>query len=242
MRTKVALLLVCILLASGLIMLKPALPQISPAIPEFTVKLDDRSYDVVNATGTYHVEKQFVDVVIKNTGPLSFYAVVNDSIVKLYYNVRFKGHNQDWENATISPNMAPSVLNYTTVQFGVGSTNPDPGGFSIWLGNTTTSGKVDFQVLGVDGFYTKISDASPHCWRNSNFSVFNETGRSAWSDSQTISLDASTPNSSTDTPSNPNLILPATIIAAATIVILASALIYLTRHRKQSSPSKLGSI
>jgi len=191
MRAKVALLLIFIILASSLIMIKPALNQISPAVPEFTLKIEDRSYNVVNATGTYHIEKKFIDVDIKNTTPYSFYAVVNDSLVKLYYNIRFKAHSQDWTEAYVSPNLAPLDSNYTTVKFGIGSVNPDPGGFSIWLGNTITSGQVDFQVRGVDGFYTKLTAENPPCWRIPELSAFNETGRSAWSTTQTITIPTS---------------------------------------------------
>lgn len=180
MRAKVAVFLIFILLPSSLIMIQPALTQFSPAVPGFTLKIDDKSYDVTNATGTYHVEKEFIDVVINNTNPYSFYAVVNDSIVKLYYNIRFKAPSQDWTEAYVSPNLVPLNSNYTTVEFGIGSVNPDPGGFSIWLGNIT-SGQVDFQVRAVNGFYTKLTAETPSCWRIPELSGFNETGSSAWS-------------------------------------------------------------
>ncbi|MCL5948846.1 MAG: hypothetical protein M1490_00005 [Candidatus Bathyarchaeota archaeon] len=192
MRTKIALLLIFVILASGLIAIEPAFTQISPNVPTFTLKIEDDSRDIVNATGTYYVQIRFIDVVIKNDAPLSHYAVVNESIVKLYYNIRVKDHNQDWTTAIVTPNLAPSTANYTTVKFGLGSTNPDPGGWSIWIGNITSSGQVDFQVLGVDGFYTKLVD-NPPCWRIPQYSVFNETGRSAWSNTQTITI----PNGST---------------------------------------------
>jgi hypothetical protein len=87
----------------------------------------------------------------------------------------------------VTPNLAPSTTGCTTVKFGLGKTNPDPGGWSIWIGNITKSGQVDIQVLGVDGFYTKLID-DPPCWRIPQYSVFNETGRSAWSSTQTIAI------------------------------------------------------
>ena len=186
MRAKIALLLIFVMLVSGLIAIEPALTQISPKVPNFTLKIEDASHDIVNATGTYHIAIKFVDVVINNTGELSNYAVVNETLVKLYYNIRVKDHaTQDW--ALVTPNLAPSTTNYTTVKFGLGSTNPDPGGWSIWIGNITKSGQVDFQVLGIDGFYTKLID-NPPCWRIPQDSVFNETGRSAWSTTQTITI------------------------------------------------------
>ncbi len=188
MQAKVALILIFIILTTSLITVKPAFTQISPTVPQFTLKIEDRSYDVVNATGTYHIEKKFIDVNIQNAYPYSFYAVVNDSIVKLYYNIRYKAYSQDWTDANVTPNLAPLDSNYTTVKFGIGSVNPDPGGFSIWLGNTTISGQVDFQVRGVDGFYTKLTAENPPCWRIPTLSGFNETGASDWSATQTITL------------------------------------------------------
>ena len=244
MKLRFTLLLIIVLLSSNLIMIEPATTQVSPAIPEFTLKLEDQSRDVVNASGTYHLEIKFIDVVIRNTVPYSFYSVVNDSIVKLYYNVHIKGHSQDWGNATIYGNLAPQDKN-TTIKFGLGSTNPDPGGWSIWLGNITNESQIDFQVRGINGFYTKITNEMPSCWRNQNFSIFNETGRSAWSDTQTIALPTgSTPESATSTPSGifstATLFLPVSIVVAATIiVILAAALTFLLKHGKQKKPYKI---
>jgi hypothetical protein len=187
MRTKIALLLSFLMLASGLVALQPAFTQISPNTPTFTLKLEDHSHTIVNASGTYRIEIKFIDVVIDNTGELSNYAVVNETLVKLYYNVRVKDHSQDWDSALVTPNLAPSTISQTTIKFGLGSTNPDPGGWSIWIGNLTKTGKLDFQVLGIDGFYTKLID-NPPCWRIPQFSVFNETGRSSWSNTQTYTL------------------------------------------------------
>ena len=188
MRTKVALLLIITILTSSFIIILPALNQIIPPTPEFNLKIEDRSYDVLNATGTFHIERKFIDVNIKNAVPYSFYSVVNDSVVKMYYNVRYKPHSQSWADAYVTPNLAPLDSNYTTIKFGLGSANPDPGGWSIWIGNATTSGQVDFQVLAVDGFYTKLTAENPPCWRIPELSHFNETGRSAWSATQTITL------------------------------------------------------
>jgi hypothetical protein len=243
MKLRVTLLLLIALSSSSLIIVELTTSQVSPTIPEFTMTLEDRSHDVVNASGTYHIEIKFIDVIIRNTVPYSFYSVVNDSIVKLYYNVHIKGHSQDWAEATISGNLAPQDNN-TTVKFGLGSTNPDPGGYSIWLGNITNESQADFQVRSVNGFYTKVTDEWPHCWRNPNFSIFNETGRSPWSDTQTITLPTGlTSESATSTPtgilSTANLFLPVSIIVATAIIaILATALTYLMKHGKQK-PNKI---
>jgi hypothetical protein len=187
MRNKVSLILIFVILASSLTIIEPAFTQISPNIPEFVLKLEGVSRDITNATGTYHEQIKFIDVVITNTGSLSQYAVVNETLVKLYYNIRVKDHNQDWSTAMVTPNLAPSTTGTTTIKFGLGSTNPDPGGWSIWIGNITKSGKIDFQVMGIDGFYTKLVD-NPPCWRIPQYSAFNETGRSAWSNTQTFTI------------------------------------------------------
>ncbi len=187
MRTQVALLLIFVLFASGLILVKPVSTQTIPSVPEFTLKLEVDTHDVVNESGTFHIEVRFVDVVIKNTTSYSFYAVVNDSIVKLYYNIHVKGYTQDWADAIISGNLAPQN-NGTTVKFGLGNNNPDPGGWSIWLDGIANESQLDFQVRAVNGFYTQIAGTSLNCWRNPNFSIFNETGRSAWSETQTITI------------------------------------------------------
>jgi hypothetical protein len=213
MRRMITLFLILVLSASSLIMIKPAEAQISPSVPEFSLKLEDHSYDVaptyttdpntgiVNATGGYHVEKRFIDVIIKNPTPYSFYAVVNESVVKLYYSIRVKGYSQDWTYATNSSNLAPSTTEYTTVKFGIGSVNPDPGGWSIWLGDITTGSQLDFQVQGVNGFYTNSTEETSPCWRLPDYNIFNETGRSAWSDTQTITIpDGSTSQPATSTP------------------------------------------
>ncbi len=241
MQKRIASLLIFVLFTSTLFLVKPVSTQTSPTVPEFTLKLEDDSHDVVNASGIFHIEIKFVDVVIKNTTAYSFYAVVNDSIVKLYYNIHVKGHSQDWAEATISGNLAPQN-NGTTVKFGFGDTNPDPGGWSIWLGGITNESQLDFQVRAVNGFYTQIADTSPHCWRNPNFSIFNETGRSAWSETQTITIpNGSASESTTSTPkrifSTANLLLPVSIIIAGAIIAgLASALTYLMKHGKTRKP------
>jgi hypothetical protein len=77
MRKKIALLLGLLTLVSGLIAIEPVFTQISPPVPSFTLKLEEDSHDVTNATGTYHISIKFIDVVVNNTGELSNYAVVN---------------------------------------------------------------------------------------------------------------------------------------------------------------------
>ena len=244
MRSIPVLSLVVIIVASGFLLYsQPTVhAQYSPPVPEFTLTFDNESYAVPATTTTpaQYVTKDFIDVIIKNTGEYTYYAVVNESVVKLYYNIRVKDHNQTWTNCTISPNLAPSNSNYTTVKFGLGTVNPDPGGFSIWIGNITNGNQVDFQVQALLGFYTKLTQENPPCWRLSQFSIFNETGASGWSDTQTIN----TLKAASDAPAvnaAPNLnanaasktITPTTLVLiafASVISVLAIAVIHLKRQ------------
>ena len=241
------------MVASGFFFyIQPAVhAQYSPPVPQFTLTFDNESY-TVPATSTspaQQVTKDFIDVVIKNTGEYTYYAVVNESVVKLYYNIRAKDHNSTWTNCTVSPNLAPSNSNYTTVKFGLGSVNPDPGGFSIWIGNITNGNIVDFQVQAVLGFYTKLTQANPPCWRLGQFNLFHEVGASGWSSTQTMNtLEAGSdapavnaaPNPNANTASKP--ISPTTLvmIAFATIIaVLAAAVIYLKRRPPPNRASEL---
>ncbi len=180
-----------------LIVIEPASTQISPPIPNFSLKIENASYYVPPNSVDPHTGKaagsngltiqvQFIDVVIKNTVPYSFYAVVNDTLVKLYYSIRYKAHSDDWSEAITTPNLAPLDSDVTTIKFGLGATNPDPDGWSIWLGNISSASLIDFQVMALNGFYTKLTAENPTCWRITSLSAFNETGRSGWSNTQTI--------------------------------------------------------
>lgn len=197
MRTNSKISLCLIFIITSLVVLEPVSTQISPPIPNFSLKIENAAYYVPPNTVDPHTEKvagpngltvqvQFIDVIIQNTGPYSFYAVVNDTLVKLYYSIRYKAHTDDWASASITPNLAPLDSNVTTVKFGLGAVNPDPGGWSIWLGNLSSASQIDFQVMALSGFYTKLTAENPSCWRITSLSVFNETGRSGWSNTQTI--------------------------------------------------------
>jgi hypothetical protein len=241
MRLIVVLLLALVILGSGFLLdRQPVAAQYSPPVPAFTLKFDNESYNV-SPTGTtpgYYVDNEFIDVIIKNTNQYSFYAVVNSSLVKLYYNIRVKDHSQNWANCYVSPNLAPSNSNYTTVKFGLGSVNPDPDGSSIWIGNITNGNQVDFQVRGVDGFYTKLTQQDPTCWRLSQYSVFNETGASSWSPTQTMDRPENPISTPTQTPLAANDISPLTLIVStvtAVVAVSAGALAAIKRHRKQKS-------
>jgi len=228
--------------------------QISPSVPEFTLKFDNESFDVpaTNASQGYHVDREFIDVVINNSNTYSFYAVVNESLVRLYYNIRVKDHSSDWSNALVSPNLAPSNSNITIVKFALGTVDPDPGGYSIWIGNITSGAVVDFQVQGLNGFYTKLTQENPPCWRIPQFSVFNETGRSGWSSTEIFNISdvskfqsgnnlsdvtSPTPIAFSDSPGYDLLNFAPIVIMVVIIAVLFGVIIFLSilrnRERKE---------
>ncbi|MCW4024662.1 MAG: hypothetical protein NWF01_06460 [Candidatus Bathyarchaeota archaeon] len=115
LQKSLAVALIVVLTASSLILIKPseaAIPK--PSVPEFTLEFADHSYDVAPTTTTtidpftgqevtittqngYHVDGNGIDVIIRNQ-PVSSYE--DSQELKLYYNVRFKGHFAEdiWTN------------------------------------------------------------------------------------------------------------------------------------------------
>ncbi len=255
MRVPVTVLLILLLSVCFLLMLETPLPgqaQISPGVPRFSLKINDQSYDVeprstidpftgekVQISDGFHVDKKYIDVIIENPDTHSFYSVVNESVVKVYYNIRVKTNlDDDWRSDTnSSSNLAPTEeTNYTIVSFGYGTQNL--GGLKIWLGDLTPGTTVDFQVRAVDGFYTKTTEEDPICWRLTEFNVFHETGHSSWSETQTITIPE---NSPTATPTEPaanssNFLgapsaLPVLAIVGITVAVLVTALVFRRKNR-----------
>ena len=193
--------------------------QNNPQIPTFTLNLADHSFDVLptyainSYTGEnetvqpgYHVEKKLIEVNIENQYSYSQYATINSSQVKVYYDIRYKGHfDNNWLESSSISNLVPSDGNYTTIDFGYGNNNP--GGFLIWAGYIPPNGQVDFQVQAFLGYYktTTVQTGNPGCWRNETTSVFEKTGLSGWSVTQTIMVDpipVETPNNTAGSDGN----------------------------------------
>ncbi len=201
MRKSIALLIVLLLTLCSPLTVDLAWAQNNTPIPEFTLRIADDSYNVaptftidpytgqnLTTQAGYHVEKRFIEVIIKNPSIPSTY--VNGSLVQLFYNIRVKGHYQIWGGeSTSGDNLAPSESEYTTIRYGFGQENPDPGGFSIWLGYIAPGGMVDFEVEAITGYYTKVLGTPDICFRNPEYNVFTQTGKSGWSEAQTLTID-----------------------------------------------------
>jgi hypothetical protein len=206
MQKRFALPVILVLTLLSLILVNSASAQTQTQlpVPEFALQIADHSYDVAptftidpytgqnqTASDGYHVEKRFINVVITNPNSTSF-TDANGNVVKLYYNVRERGHfYQDWTNydPTADSNLAPTDTQFTTIPYGFG--NENPGGFSIFLGYIAPGGMVDFQVQAIEGYYTQVQTNSSdgYCWRIQEYNVFAQTGTSGWSSTQTITVD-----------------------------------------------------
>lgn len=161
----------------------------NPTIPEFTLQYVDHSYDVpptykiepytgktvVDQAG-YHVDNRTLDVTIKNQA-FTPSITADGNTTALYYNVRSKGHYEDWNSAS----------NYHSVsQFQAFKSSQTVILFYLNNWSVPAGGQVDIQVQTVIGYsYTYISGM---CGESTSRS-FNTVGQSNWSDTQTITID-----------------------------------------------------
>ena len=111
-----ALLSIFILSASAMLMAFPSgVLAANPSVPEFSVAYVDHSYNVpvthwtttdpytgeqiTHSSGGEHVDNRTIDVTIRNQ-PFTPYIDSSNSTVYLYYNIRSKGHFENWNGNT----------------------------------------------------------------------------------------------------------------------------------------------
>ena len=183
----------------------------TPSVPEFTLKFVDNSYDVPptysidpftgeNVTHAgYTVEKQSIEVQIKNQPFAPVYNENGTLIVGLYYNIRFKGHYTDeWDyypydpdnghkTFSYSPTYQASQSDYTTIFL---RPNVDiSGGINL---DIPLGGQVDFQMQALIGQVNKIYTGMTGLWwgggEMDHYYVF--TGETSdWSSTQTFTFE-----------------------------------------------------
>jgi hypothetical protein len=232
-RTSKSLALILILIMAisslSLLIVKPANAQTisTPSVPEFTVKFVDASYNVAPSSSInpytgqnvtvegYHVENRTIELIIKNQ-PLTSYRQ-NGEDVSFYYNVREKGHyEENWTAIYTVDNYftAPSNTTDTTLTYSLDPNAPP------WLDNNLPSGgQLDFQVEALIG----------HIGRTVGFASWYFNGQeSGWSNTQTITIPAS---SSSPTPAVPELSW--LIIVPLLLSVFSVAVI--VRHRKTAN-------
>ena len=181
-----------------MVLVKPAYAQTipKPAVPQFNVTLYDSSYDIpASATinpyngqqttsPATHIEARTLIFTIQNQAFTSFQAKdTNNNVntVKLFYNLRYKGHfdqSQDW-NVLFGPNFGyiqPSsgpqtayIANgsYSSQEFDVNQ-------FSVGF---PANAQVDFQVEALIGYPSTptIFTGQESGWSNTQTVVLNQT-------------------------------------------------------------------
>jgi len=227
-----------------------------PSVPEFTLKFVDHSYDVpptysidpytgknVMTQAGYHVENKSIEVTIKNQ-PFTSYRNENDSLVGLFYNIRVKGHFEDWHGEPSSEHyIYRSDSDYTVVAYGLGGNNGSDY-YSRRLEEISAGGQVDFQVEALIGYYTRVYGTPVPGIPGSGTSYHDVfTGEtSGWSNTQTVTIGESQPPTSspatTPTPTphqepqqTEQEIIIGAAIAAAVIVAGVGLLIYLIKRK-----------
>jgi hypothetical protein len=176
-----------------------------PAAPEFSVKLMDSSYDIpaTSSTDPYtgqqvthpaaHIESRTIQVSIKNQPftPCEITENGNNWTINLLYNIRFKGHfSEDWSELFLVSDGYPIQeleSEYTVLSF-VGEYSSTEG-MEFRATNLPPGAQVDFQVEAMIGYVHR--DASTY---GSSYVFTGE--RSGWSNTQTITIDTATPNTS----------------------------------------------
>jgi hypothetical protein len=193
-----ALLTIFVLSASAMLMVFPSgVLAANPSVPDFTVAYVDHSYNVpithwtttdpytgeqiVHTSGGEHVDNRTIDVTIRNQ-PFTPYKDPNSNqTVYLYYNVRSKGHFENWDSASSGRN-----------QDGIQATTSTNTVISLNIGywNVPQGGQIDFQVKAIEGYTFYNSQACGTQYQNT-------VGDSGWSNTRIVTIGNTTPSSST---------------------------------------------
>ena len=203
------LLTIFILSASAMLMAFPSgVLAANPSVPEFTVAYVDHSYvvpvthwtttdpytgeQIPHSSGGERVDNRTVDVTIKNQPFTPYKDPSSNQTVNLYYNIRSKGHFEDWTNRNSAHNQggiqATTSAN-TVISFNIG----------YW--NVPQGGQIDFQVQATLSYTANTYSGS--CYTGSQTTP---VGTSDWSAAKTLTIGNPTPSSPTPQsiwPTNP---------------------------------------
>jgi hypothetical protein len=190
-----SLLLVVTLAVLSLLTVEPAFATLTPSVPEFTLKLVGPPY-VQNTT--YSLDPN-AGQIVATVGYTNQYSSLEIEVRnqpfdssgdnRMYYNVRVKYHNSTdgWVEVYHAWNYLPVQWNdsdYTNLGFSIEEQFPN---------NMTLPGaQIDVQVIAMLGYMGRVS---------TDFNGYGFVGKSSdWSNTQTISIPADTPLSSSPTP------------------------------------------
>ncbi len=200
---KFSLMAIFILSASAMLTVSPScVLAANPSVPEFTVAYVDHSYvvpvthwittdpytgeQITHSSGGEHVDNRTIDVTIKNQPFTPYKDSSSNQTVYLYYNVRSKGHFEDWDSANSGHNQggiqATTSAN-TVISFNIG----------YW--NVPQGGQIDFEVQASLSYTANSYSGS--CFTGSQTIP---VGTSDWSAAKTLTIGNPSPSSSTPQP------------------------------------------
>ncbi len=259
--------LILILTASSLIMAKPAFAQTSiptPTVPQFTVELVGPSYTSptiyylnqssgqVAAQLGYTMGYSNAVVTIKNQPFTSYFNASVGKEISFYYNIQIKAHNEtdDWIDLYNPANYYPQPSadsDYTNISIPVET-------YQVGSITIPTGTQTDIQVEAMIGYiYTSFNVlAHPPGAVLSDGTVYAFVGEtSSWSATQTVTVPANIPLSSTPAPSSSTsrltptpasvssasyasllLITTMTVVVIAVLLAIIIALLVYIRKRK----------
>jgi hypothetical protein len=161
----------------------------NPSVPDFTVAYVDHSYDVpvthwtttdpytgeqiTHSSGGEHIDNRTIDVTIKNQ-PFTPYMDASNNTVYLYYNIRSKGHFENWNGDSDLGSHSQTGIQATTSTYTVVS-------FDIQYWSVPQGGQIDFQVKSITGYTFYNSQSCGTQYQNT-------IGDSGWSDIQTLTI------------------------------------------------------
>ncbi|MGA3289942.1 MAG: hypothetical protein ABSD42_06885 [Candidatus Bathyarchaeia archaeon] len=195
------LMLVLMLTVSATVIANLAYAQVStPSVPQFTLQYVDRSYSIPPTYGTdpytgktiitnpgSYVDNRTIEVTIQNQ-PFTPYTSGNYTN-RLYYNVRSKGH---FENFTRDTDLGSNGLSGVAAS----SSSTTVVSFDIVGWNVPIGGQIDFQVQAFIG-YTYYNEGQ--CYTANVVTL----GESSWSNIQMITIGNETVTTSMPTPTTP---------------------------------------
>ncbi|MCL5948847.1 MAG: hypothetical protein M1490_00010 [Candidatus Bathyarchaeota archaeon] len=200
-------LIISILAVSAILMVYPSgVLAANPSVPEFTVQYVDHSYDVpvthwtttdpytgtqvTHSSGGEHVDNRTIDVTITNQPFTTYKDSTSNQTINLYYNIRSKGHFENWNGNSDLGSHSQTGLQASTSTITVVS-------FSLQYWNVPQGGQIDFQVKAITGFTYYNSQS---CGTQYQTTV----GDSGWSNTETITIGSP----STPSPTTPPYVTP----------------------------------
>ena len=207
MRQAIAVSFLLILALSSITLSETLASTPKPSIPEFTVKLVDSYYDVPASSSidpftgqttinpAQHIENRSLEFKVKNQPFTPYSDGEGGFTIKLYYNIRLRGHfGGNWsELFTVdNPHPVQSNSSYTIISVPLGLCVGPLGSLP-----TNSSSQIDCQVEAMIGYFA----------RTVGFASWYFAGEeSGWSSTQTIIING---NSATpDTSPSPSAITP----------------------------------